>query len=131
MLNHGINIIALWVVVDIIEKKTGVRKISELGGLAVNTPSLAIFLVMIAFANIALPLSNSFVSEFLMLNGLFEFNIWYGFLAALELFFLRFICWLWYKKLFLEKQIVSGTSIENECRTRNCFICTCYMQFYF
>ena len=33
MLNHGINIIALWIIVDIIEKKTGVRKISELSGL--------------------------------------------------------------------------------------------------
>jgi len=64
--------------VDIIEKKTGVRKISELSGLAGKSPALAIFLVIIAFANIALPLSNSFVSEFLMLNGLFDFNIWFG-----------------------------------------------------
>ncbi|HSV09273.1 MAG TPA: NADH-quinone oxidoreductase subunit M [Hanamia sp.] len=78
MLNHGINILALWIVVDIIEKKTGVRKISELSGLAGKSPALAIFLVIIAFANIALPLSNSFVSEFLMLNGLFDFNIWFG-----------------------------------------------------
>jgi len=78
MLNHGINILALWVVVDIIEKKTGVRKISELSGLAGKSPALAIFLVIIAFANIALPLSNSFVSEFLMLNGVFDFNIWFG-----------------------------------------------------
>jgi NADH-quinone oxidoreductase subunit M len=78
MLNHVINILALWVVVDIIEKKTGVRKISELSGLAGKSPALAIFLVIIAFANIALPLSNSFVSEFLMLNGVFDFNIWFG-----------------------------------------------------
>lgn len=83
MLNHGINILALWVVVDIIEKKTGVRKISEIGGLAVKSPGLAIFLVIIAFANIALPLSNSFVSEFLMLNGLFQVNKWIAAFAAL------------------------------------------------
>jgi NADH-quinone oxidoreductase subunit M len=82
MLNHGINILALWVVVDIIEKKTGVRKITELSGLAGKSPALAIFLVLIAFANIALPLSNSFVSEFLMLNGLFDFNIWFGFFGT-------------------------------------------------
>ena len=83
MLNHGINILALWIVVDIIEKKTGVRKISELSGLAGKSPALAIFLVIIAFANIALPLSNSFVSEFLMLNGLFDFNIWFGVFGCL------------------------------------------------
>ena len=81
MLNHGINILALWIVVDIIEKNTGVRKISELGGLAIKSPVLAMFLVVIAFANIALPLTNSFVSEFLMFNGLFEFNKWYAIVA--------------------------------------------------
>lgn len=83
MLNHGINILALWIIVDIIEKKTGVRKISELSGLALKSPALAIFLVIIAFANVALPLSNSFVSEFLMLNGLFEFNKWFAAFACL------------------------------------------------
>ncbi|MEO8763144.1 MAG: NADH-quinone oxidoreductase subunit M [Ginsengibacter sp.] len=83
MFNHGINIIALWIVVDIIEKKTGVRKISELGGLAIKSPALAIFLVLIALANIALPLTNAFVSEFLMLNGVFQFNQWYGAFASI------------------------------------------------
>ncbi|HET7119548.1 MAG TPA: NADH-quinone oxidoreductase subunit M [Hanamia sp.] len=83
MLNHGINILALWIVVDIIEKKTGIRKISELGGLGIKSPALAIFLVIIAFANIALPLSNSFVSEFLMFNGLFDFNKWFAAFAVL------------------------------------------------
>ncbi|HSN09554.1 MAG TPA: NADH-quinone oxidoreductase subunit M [Hanamia sp.] len=83
MLNHGINILALWIIVDIINKKTGVRKISELGGLAIKSPALAIFFVIIAFANIALPLSNSFISEFLMLNGIFDFNKWYAAFACL------------------------------------------------
>ncbi|MEO6949407.1 MAG: NADH-quinone oxidoreductase subunit M [Ginsengibacter sp.] len=83
MLNHGINILALWVVVDVIESKTGIRKINELGGLAQKSPSLAIFLVIIAFANIALPFTNSFVSEFLMFNGLFIVNKWYAIFAVL------------------------------------------------
>ncbi len=83
MFNHGINILALWIIVDIIEKITGVRKISELSGLGVKSPALAIFLVIIAFANIALPLSNSFISEFLMLNGVFQFNKWFAAFACL------------------------------------------------
>ena len=85
LFNHGINILALWLIVDIIEKKTGVRKISELSGLAGKSPSLAVFLVIIAFANIALPLTNSFISEFLMLNGLFDFNKWYAAFAVLAI----------------------------------------------
>ncbi len=83
MLNHGINIIALWIVVDIIDKKTGTRKISELGGLALKSPALAIFFVIIALANIALPLTNAFVSEFMMFNGVFQFGKWLGAFACI------------------------------------------------
>jgi NADH-quinone oxidoreductase subunit M len=83
MFNHGINIIALWIVVDIIDKKTGVRKISELGGLAEKSPALAIFFLVITLANIALPLTNAFVSEFLMFNGVFQFNKWLAAFACI------------------------------------------------
>ncbi|MEO6289349.1 MAG: NADH-quinone oxidoreductase subunit M [Ginsengibacter sp.] len=83
MFNHGINIIALWIVVDIINKNTGIRKISELGGLAVKSPALAIFFLVIALANIALPLTNAFISEFLMFNGLFEYNKLYAAFACI------------------------------------------------
>ncbi|MGN6249261.1 MAG: proton-conducting transporter transmembrane domain-containing protein, partial [Ginsengibacter sp.] len=57
--------------------------INELSGLAGKAPTLAIFLLVIALANIALPLTDSFISEFLMLNGIFDFNKWYGFFATI------------------------------------------------
>jgi NADH-quinone oxidoreductase subunit M len=85
MFNHGINIIALWIVVDIIEKKTGIRKISELGGLAIKSPALSIFFLMIVLANIALPLTNGFVSEFLMFTGLFEYNKYLAAFACISI----------------------------------------------
>jgi len=85
MLNHGVNIIALWIVVDIIERHTGVRKLSELGGLAKHTPTLAIFFVVIALANIALPLTNAFIGEFAMFTGLYEYNPWYAAIAGLSI----------------------------------------------
>jgi NADH-quinone oxidoreductase subunit M len=75
MFNHGINILGLWVVIEIIERRFGTRKMSELGGLARKAPALAILLVIVALANIALPLTNAFVGEFLMLNGLFNSGI--------------------------------------------------------
>ena len=103
MLNHGINILALWIIVDIIEKKTGVRKITELSGLASKAPGLAIFLVIIAFANIALPLSNSFVSEFLMLNGLFDLNIWFGVFGTLGIVVSAFYMLSMVQKTFFGK----------------------------
>jgi NADH-quinone oxidoreductase subunit M len=75
MFSHGINIIGLWIVADTIEKKYGTRKLSELGGLAQKSPWLAVLLVLIALGNIALPLTNGFVGEFMMFNGLFSSEV--------------------------------------------------------
>ncbi|MBL7732803.1 MAG: NADH-quinone oxidoreductase subunit M [Chitinophagaceae bacterium] len=72
MFSHGINIIGLWIVVGIIERQFGVKKISELGGLAQKAPSMTIMFVIVALANIALPLTNAFAGEFLMFNGVFN-----------------------------------------------------------
>jgi NADH-quinone oxidoreductase subunit M len=87
MFSHGINIIGLWIVVEWIERKLGTRKISELGGLAQKAPTLAIFLVIIALANIALPLTNAFPGEFLIFNGLLSshtvYYVWFTALAGL------------------------------------------------
>jgi NADH-quinone oxidoreductase subunit M len=85
MFSHGINIIGLWIVVALIEQQTGTRKISQLGGIAHKAPVLTIMLVVIAFANIALPLTNAFVGEFMMFNGLFKFNVWYAAIAGLSI----------------------------------------------
>lgn len=85
MFSHGINIIGMWIVVDLIEKQTGTRKISELGGIAHKAPALTIFLVVIALANIALPLTNAFVGEFMMFSGLFKFNMIYTAVALISI----------------------------------------------
>ena len=85
MFNHGINVIGLWIVADVIEQQLGTRKFSQLGGLAQKAPTLAILLIVMAFANIALPLTNAFVGEFLMFNGLFQYNIWIATIAGISI----------------------------------------------
>jgi NADH-quinone oxidoreductase subunit M len=87
MFSHGINIIGLWIVVEWIERNTGTRKISELGGLAQKAPALTFFLVIIALANIALPLTNAFVGEFLIFNGILtsftQYYVWFTLMAGI------------------------------------------------
>ena len=90
MFNHGINIIGLWIVVELIERQLGTRKISELGGLAQKAPAMAILLVTVALANIALPLTNAFIGEFMMFNGIFgsvitQYNKLYTVLAGISI----------------------------------------------
>ena len=87
MFSHGVNVLGMWIVADIIEQKTGTRKISELGGLAQTSPALTILLVIVALANIALPLTNAFIGEFLMFNALFKASIWYAVVAGLSIIF--------------------------------------------
>lgn len=83
--SHGVNVLGMWIVVDLIEQQFGTRKMSELGGIAQKAPTLTIMLVIVALANVALPLTNAFVGEFLMFNGLFKFNVWYAAVGGLSI----------------------------------------------
>jgi NADH-quinone oxidoreductase subunit M len=76
LFSHGVNVLGLWIIADVIEQQAGTRSMKALGGIAKKQPTLAILLVGFAFANIALPLTNAFVGEFLMFNSLFQFNPW-------------------------------------------------------
>ena len=75
MFSHGVNVIGLWIIADLIEKQLGTTNMKELGGLAQKAPVMAILLVVMALANVALPLTNAFIGEFLMFNGLFQYNM--------------------------------------------------------
>jgi NADH-quinone oxidoreductase subunit M len=72
MFNHGINITGMWLLVQMIENRYGTRDMTKLGGMASGAPWMSIALVIVAFANIALPLTNGFVGEFMLFNGIFQ-----------------------------------------------------------
>lgn len=72
MFNHGINIAGMWVMVSMIEQRFGTRNMKKLGGMASTAPLMTIALVIISLANIALPLTNGFIGEFMLFNGLFS-----------------------------------------------------------
>ena len=84
LFSHGINVLGLWIIADVIEQQTGTRSMKNLGGLAKKQQTLAILLVGFAFANIALPLTNAFVGEFLMFNAIFQFNPWMAAFAGVS-----------------------------------------------
>lgn len=72
MFNHGINITGMWLLVSMIENRYGTRDMTKLGGMASAAPKMAIALVIISLANIALPLTNGFIGEFMLFHGLFQ-----------------------------------------------------------
>lgn len=87
MLSHGINVIGLFFVLDIISSRLKTNKISELGGIAKQAPILAITALIIVLGTVALPGTNGFVGEFLLLMGVYQYNIWIAVFAGLTIIF--------------------------------------------
>ena len=104
MINHGISVVGLFFVIDIIQKRTGSRDLSELGGLAQNMPILAITFLVIIMGAIGLPLTNGFIGEFLLLKGIFaspENGVLYAVLGGTTLIFGAVYMLRFYQKTML------------------------------
>jgi NADH-quinone oxidoreductase subunit M len=76
MISHGVNIVALFFVAEIIRTRTQTTQIGELGGIARVAPRFAIFFMVVVLGSVALPLTNGFVGEFLMLVGISKCTYW-------------------------------------------------------
>ncbi|UYZ57694.1 complex I subunit 4 family protein [Hymenobacter latericus] len=87
MLAHGVNVVGMFFIADIIERRTGTRQIPELGGLTRATPLLSVTFLVILLGTVALPLTNGFVGEFLLLMGVYQYNPWLGAVAGLTIIF--------------------------------------------
>jgi len=99
MLNHGINVIGLFFIMDIISRRLNTRDITQLGGIAKVAPQFAIAFLIIVLGTVALPLTNGFIGEFLLLNGVFQYNIWMAAVAGLTIIFGAVYMLRMYKKV--------------------------------
>jgi NADH-quinone oxidoreductase subunit M len=82
MLAHGINVVGLFFIVEIIFSRTKTRNIEQLGGITQRTPRLTVYFMILLLGSVALPLTNGFVGEFLLLSGVFKANAWLGAIAG-------------------------------------------------
>ena len=90
MVAHGINVIGLFYIAEIIYTRTGTREISHLGGIRSVAPNFALLFLIVLLGSVALPLTNGFVGEFLLMNGLYQFanmkySLWIVVLAGLTI----------------------------------------------
>lgn len=74
MLNHGISTGALFLLIGMIYERTHSREISKYGGLASALPLFTIAFIIVTMSSIAVPLTNGFVGEFLILLGAYEYS---------------------------------------------------------
>lgn len=85
MVNHGISTGALFVLVGMIYERRHTREIADFGGLAYQLPVYATVFMIITLSSVALPGTNGFVGEFLILLGSFK-AAWAHFIAHQEVF---------------------------------------------
>jgi NADH-quinone oxidoreductase subunit M len=82
MVNHGISTGLLFLVVGFLIARGGSRQIRDYGGIAAKAPLLGGVFLVAGMASLALPGTNSFVSEFLVLIGSFPSQPVFTVLAA-------------------------------------------------
>lgn len=74
MLAHGISTGGLFLLVGMIYDRRHTREIADFGGLSKTMPRFAVCFVILTLSSIALPGTNGFAGEFLILLGSFSVN---------------------------------------------------------
>ena len=82
MLNHGVSTGGLFLAAGMLYDRRHTHVITEFGGLATPMPVYSSLFLFICLSSVGLPMLNGFVGEFLILNGAFLRNSWWGALAA-------------------------------------------------
>jgi len=75
MLNHGVSTGALFLLFGMLYERRHVRLLSDYGGIAKVMPWFSALFLIIAFSSIAVPGTNGFVGEFLVLLGTFKSSL--------------------------------------------------------
>ena len=83
MLGHGVNVVGLFLIADILLRHTGTRELDKLGGIRNMNGNFAVMFLIIMMGSVALPLTNGFVGEFLLINGIYQFGPWIAAIAGL------------------------------------------------
>lgn len=74
MLSHGISTPALFLLVGMLYERRHTKEIKEFGGIAKVMPLFAVAFMMATLSSIALPGTNGFIGEFLILLGAWKSN---------------------------------------------------------
>lgn len=101
MLNHGISTGALFLLVGMIYERRHTREISAFGGITKVMPLFAIAFMIVTLSSVALPGTNGFVGEFLILLGAWKVNPILTAIGALGVIFgAVYMLWVFQRMMF-------------------------------
>ena len=101
MLNHGISTGGLFLIVGMIYERRHTREISDFGGITRIMPVFAIVFMIVTLSSIALPGTNGFIGEFLILMGAYQTNKLLTVIAASGVIFgAVYMLWMFQRVMF-------------------------------
>jgi len=100
---HAMATGGLFLLVGTIEYDLGIRSISRLGGIAKKAPFLTVAFALMLFCIVGLPGTNGFVSELLIVMGLFQYSHFVGIISASTvLVAASFMFWLFQRAILVK-----------------------------
>jgi NADH-quinone oxidoreductase subunit M len=85
MFSHGVNIVGLFACIAIIENRAGTRDLAKLGGIASQARIFTILFMLVTLGTVAVPLTNGFPGELLLLQSVFQYHPAAGIVAGLTI----------------------------------------------
>lgn len=98
--NHGITILALFIVAWWLEKRIATTSMETQTGLAATLPKLCWFTLFFVVSSAALPGLNNFVGEVLIFFGLFTQNMWLTALLGTSIILSVIYMLRWMRKMY-------------------------------
>ncbi|MBM0637321.1 NADH-quinone oxidoreductase subunit M [Campylobacter sp. VicNov18] len=123
MFAHGIVTGTLFLMAELLYQKYHTYDISFYHSLAKKAPLFSIFFTLILLSSISLPLSVSFVGEFLVLLGVAKLNLLYAFLAGFVIVLGVIYMFAVFRKMFFmqTQSVIEAFSL----RFREIFVLAC------
>ncbi|MBN21412.1 MAG: Fe-S-binding domain-containing protein [Bdellovibrionaceae bacterium] len=103
MLNHGISTGGLFLLVGMIYERRHTREISDFGGITKVMPLFAVVFLIVTLSSVALPGTNGFVGEFLILLGTWKASPLFAIIAGTGVIFgAVYMLWMFQRVMFGE-----------------------------
>lgn len=122
MFSHGIVIIALFFVADILKTRTDSQELEALGGIKNQAPLFSAFYLIFLLASIGLPLTSGFTGEFLMITGMVKMSAWIAAFAGISIILGAAYMFISYKKAMLGEPVLASFA-DITLRERILFTC--------
>lgn len=100
--NHGITITGLFLVSGWLEERLGTTTISAISGVAKALPILCWVTLIFVLSNVALPGTNNFIGELMILLGLFTLSPWLAALLGLTVILSVIYMLRWMQKVYFQ-----------------------------